>query len=322
MHLFKLLSLPLAFVAAASADKSCSRKCLSNMVDEVLASMLAYTPYTLPLANPFYKATENGHPAALSYFQAWRTIVSLSKPSLLALDVKNGSAYFALDINEGNPALLNILMGRIAVVNQTITEIEIFINRARVDQGFSFDSANLPQNYAAIMDVPSNATLPTRKELIKLSTGIFTGADYAAKLAIGCTCQFAEAGSIVVADGGPAGNGTYLPLGCGGVIDDGPFDYTARTGLVIDEELGFAVQIGMIPGGVYAWRNESAFIPDALPSTFVETWINSTIGDYPLLYTQPASGETVEVLQYYDGALQAIQQNVFMHPPNATSAWL
>lgn len=328
MRVSTILSFPLALAAAvsvvsAATTQSCNRKCMKNMVDEILASMVAHDPDTLPLAD-LYKATENSHPAALTMMQSWRTIVSAGEPSLLAIDVKNGSAYFALDIDEGDPNVLNILRGRIAVYNRTITEVELFIHRARGDHGFSFSPEELPSNYAAVMDVPSNATMPTRKELMTISKGLFDAKDYDT-LTIADDCQFTEIGWLVPNDHGPYGNGTtYGPAGCHIAWTDGPVDANARAGLVIDEELGIAVQSGMIQGVVYAYRNYSAFIPNDFPGGQLqsEQWVNATLGEYPLLYNFGATGETLEVLQYYNGALQAIQINVFMNPPNATSVWL
>ncbi|KAI1621992.1 hypothetical protein EDD37DRAFT_683926 [Exophiala viscosa] len=330
MLAFYLLSLPLALAvvavsaAAVATTKGCNRQCLTNMVDEILTSMVAHNPDILPLAD-LYKATENSHPAALTMMQSWRTIVSAGEPSLLAIDVNNGSAYFALDINEGDPYAPNILRGRIVVFNDTLTEIELFIHRSRGDHGFSFSPEQLANNSAVVMDVPSNATLPTREELMTISKGLFNGADYENNLTIADSCQFTEIGWLVPNDHGPYGNGTsYGPAGCEIGWTDGPFDTNARVGLVIDEQLGLVVQSGMIPGVVYAYRNLSAFIPDAFPGGQNQSvqWTKDYLGDYPLLYAFGSTGETMEVLQYYNGALQAIQINVFMNPPNATSAWL
>ncbi|OJJ42386.1 hypothetical protein ASPZODRAFT_20504 [Penicilliopsis zonata CBS 506.65] len=93
------------------------------MVTLILDSMLAHDPYTLPLAT-VYKATENSHPAALSMMTAWRTITEAGPPSLLALDSRQGTAYFALDVSEGNAARETILRGRIKVVDMDEMESE------------------------------------------------------------------------------------------------------------------------------------------------------------------------------------------------------
>ena len=61
------------------------------MVNKLLASMVAHDPSTLPMALT-YKATENGHPAALGMMTSWRTITQANGPNLLAIDTVNGTA--------------------------------------------------------------------------------------------------------------------------------------------------------------------------------------------------------------------------------------
>ena len=78
--------------AAHAAPAACDRTCMSGLVDQLLASMTAHNPDTLPLA-AVYGATENSHPAALGMMEAWRTITKAGKPSLLAIDTGRGAAY-------------------------------------------------------------------------------------------------------------------------------------------------------------------------------------------------------------------------------------
>ena len=109
--------------------------------------MVAHDPSTLPLAT-VYKATENSHPAALKMMTSWRTIVNIAPPNLLAIDTKQGTGYFALDVSEGNNEVPSILRLRIAVVDQKIAELELFVNCNRGDYGFFFNSTQLLPNYA------------------------------------------------------------------------------------------------------------------------------------------------------------------------------
>ena len=292
---------------------------MKNIVHEILDSMVAHDPYTLPMAS-VYKATENSHPAALGMMTAWRTIEAAGTPSLLAIDVQNGTAYFALDVNEGNPANETILRGRIAVVDQKITEMELFINRYRGDHGFSFSAAELPTNYAPLMSPPAHRTKATREELMYLSNNLF--ADTNSTVKMGQNCQFTELGWTVI-DRGNYGNGTTDPIACAWPPVH-PTDPLARTGLVVDEENGFVVTSGIIPGKVYAYANVSAFIPDKFrePQEAQEVWFNEVEGQFPLLYPFSATGDTLEVLQYYNGELQAMQINLYLSGPNMTSPWL
>ncbi|KAL4794247.1 hypothetical protein BDV19DRAFT_379563 [Aspergillus venezuelensis] len=313
-------------VDLASRSSTCSgntRASISALVTRLLESMVAHDPSTLPLA-PVYKATENSHGAALSMMTSWRTIVNVTPPSLLAIDVTQGTAYFALDINEGNQEELCILRGRIKVLNQTISEIELFINRYRGDHGFSFNSTQLPSNYAALMSPPANRTLNTRAELQALSEALFSTSNDL-EVTVADTCMLNELGWNVV-DTGVYGNASSDPLGCTWPGNH-PTDPEARTSLVIDEELGFVVTSGIIPGKVYPYNgNVSAFIPDAM--TFAQkaqdVWYNEMVanGTIPVVAPIASTGETMEVLQYYNSELQAMQINVLLSGPNMTSPWL
>ncbi|KAL4742302.1 hypothetical protein BDV11DRAFT_167356 [Aspergillus similis] len=308
--------------ALTTSQRECSHECMTTIVDQTLASMVKHDPYTLPMAT-VYQATENSHPAALGMMTAWRTITKAGPPSLLAIDTTQGTAYFALDVSDGNDAKENVLRGRVKIVDQEITELELFINRYRGDHGFSFSAAELPSNYEVLMSPPANRTKASRAELRALSEALFATSNNLT-VSIGDNCQFTEVGWKVV-DTGTYGNGTTTPLGCSWPSDH-PTDETARVGLVIDEELGFVVTSGMIPGKVYPYQNVSAFIPDAMTSSqeAQDVWLKEVKaqGVKGLLAPTEATGETLEVLQYYNNALQAMQINVYMSGPNMTSAWL
>lgn len=308
----------------ASNTTGCSRECMTSIVTQILDSAVAHNPSTLPLA-PSYKATENSHPAALAMMTLWRTVTKAGPPSLLAIDTTNGTAYFALDVSEGDDASPSVLRGRIAVVDQQITELELFINRYRGDHGFSFSAAELPANYAELMSPPANRTIASRNTLWKLSEALFAeSSDFS--VVVSDDCQFTEIGWKVV-DAGTYSNGSTDPLGCSWP-DDHPTDDNARVALVIDEELGFVVTSGVIPGTVYPYGgNVSAFIPNKMTSAqeaqveYIE-YMEATEPSVPLVAPFGATGDTLEVLQYYNDELTAMQINVYVSGPNMTSPWL
>lgn len=317
-----------ALPATVSCDKrdanvsTSSREGMTSLVTQILESMVAHDPYSLPLAT-VYKATENSHPAALGMMTAWRTITEAGEPSLLAIDTTNGTAYFALDVSEGNDEVQSILRARIKVVDDQLTELELFINRNRGDHGFSYSATELPANYAVLMSPPNNRTKASRETLWELSEALFAESSNFT-VDIGDDCQFTELGWKVV-DTGVYGNGSTDPLGCVWP-DEHPTDSNARVALVVDEELGFVVTSGIIPGIVYPYfGNTSAFIPNTMttPQEAQEAWFEASMnGTLPLLSPTGATGETLEVLQYYDGALQAMQINVYLSGPGMTSPWL
>ncbi|KAE8331460.1 hypothetical protein BDV39DRAFT_189843 [Aspergillus sergii] len=307
----------------SSSSSSNTRASISALVTQILESMVANDPSTLPLAT-VYKATENSHGAALSMMTSWHTIVNVGPPSLLAIDTTQGTAYFALNVNERNNEGQSILRGRVKVVDEKISEIELFINRYRGDDGFAFNSTQLPSNYAKVMSPPANRTKSSRAELQSLSEALFsTSNDY--EVTIADTCRLNELGWNVV-DTGVYGNASSDPLDCSWPSNH-PTDPNARTSLVIDEELGLVVTSGIIPGKVYPYNgNVSAFIPDTMTSAqeAQDIWYNEMIANATIPVVAPISStaETMEVLQYYNGELQSMQINVFLGGPNMSSPWL
>ncbi|KAF5549494.1 regulator-Ty1 transposition [Fusarium mexicanum] len=303
----------------SSSDQGARAK-LTVLVYNILDSMVSHNPDTLPLATQ-YRATENSHPAALGFMTAWRTITRVSKPSLLAIDTTVGSAYFALAVSEGNDELQSVLRGRVKVVDDKITELEIYINRSRGDHGFTFSAAELAENSEFLTDLPSNRTKASRETLEKVSAATFNpNTTFEAKLAD--DCQFTEVGGRVV-DPGPNRNGSYDPLGC--QFPGLPSDKNARLNLVIDEETGIVVTGAIIPGLVYPYGNISAFIPDELsaPQVAQDLWTNVTLaqGGTGLLEKAPATGEVLEVVQYYNNKIYAVQVNLYLSGPGMTSVW-
>lgn len=322
LHAAAVCALP-ALDVRRNVSTECDRDCMAALVDDILDSMVAHDPYSLPLAQ-VYKATENAHPAALGMMTLWRTVTKASRPSLLAIDTTNGTAYFALDIEEGASAAAtpSVLWARIRVVGREITELELYINRSRGDHGFSFSPEELPENYKRWMAPPAGRLRATRAELQSLSAATFDPNSTFA-VAIADDCQFTEEGWTVV-DPGPDGDGSTAPLNCSWP-DTRPPDARARQNLVIDEELGIVVTGALIPGVVYPYANISAFIPDALAAAqeAQEVWYQEKLaeGGLSLVAPTPATGENLQVLQYYDGALQGQQFMIYLSGPRNESAW-
>jgi hypothetical protein len=318
--------------AGPPSTSSCGRACLSGLVDQVLKSMVAHDPYTLPLA-PVYAATENLHPAALGMMTLWRTVTKAGGPDFLALDPIAGQAFFEMQISEGGD--LSALWGRIKVVDHKITELEFYINRSRGDHGFSFSAKDLPANLRSWMNPPADRRRASRAMLEKLARASFNAHDDL-RVAIGRNCQFIEAGTHVIDPGLPGvpppasqpGRDPNQPLGC--VFPPfRPTDLQARP-IVVDSELGIVVVAGMVPGRVFPYpyygHMISAFIPDDMkqPQDAQTKWFEQAQrrGGEPLLRPAAATGMTMQVLQFYDGKLQGEQINVHLGPPGKRSVWL
>jgi hypothetical protein len=64
----------------------------------------------------------------------WKAVKKAGKPALLAIDMEAGQGYFALPVNGSGSQ--SALWGRIKVVDQKITELELFVSRSKGDHGF------------------------------------------------------------------------------------------------------------------------------------------------------------------------------------------
>ncbi|PYI02748.1 hypothetical protein BO78DRAFT_453339 [Aspergillus sclerotiicarbonarius CBS 121057] len=309
-------------VLTAAPKRDCSRECMTNIVTEILQSMESNNPYNLPLAQE-YRATENSHPAALGMMTLWRTVTKASPPNLLAIHMTTGSAYFALDIIEGNAQKQSVLWARIKVIHQQITELELYINRSRGDHGFSFSPEELPTNYARWMSPPPNRQIANRTELESLSAATFNPS-YNFLVTIASNCQFTEEGWSVI-DPGPDGNGSCTPLGCSWPAVR-PTDMNARLNLGVDGVMGIVVTGAVVQGKVYPYGKISAFIPDIMTTSQEEQdeWlrVKKEEGARGLLAPSNVTGETLQVLQYYDAQLQGQQVMLYLSGPDMKSVWV
>ena len=312
---------------AAAAGPACDRACLSGLVDQTLASMVAHDPDTLPLATS-YAATENSHAAALGMMNAWRTITRAGKPSLLAIDSGRGQAYFALPVAEAGGT--TALWGRIKVEGRRISEVEIFLSRSRGDHGFSFGAEQMADKFTHLTRLPAARRKASHDELETLARAAFDPR-VDMKIDLAADCQFTEVGSLVVdpgLDDEPARPGADKPLGCI-MPPSRPVDLKARI-VVVDDETGLVVVAGLVPGIVYPYPFRghmlSAFIPADMkePGLAQAAWVQRKVkqGKTGLLAPTPATGETMQVLQYYDGKLQGEQINVSVSGPGMQSAWV
>lgn len=324
-----------AFVAAPTAAYSqpakCDRSCLAGLVDQMLSSMVEHNADNLPLA-AVYRATENSHPAALGMMTAWRTITRAGKPSLLALDPEAGRAYFALPVDEAGDK--SALWGRIKVTDRRISEVEIFLSRSRGDHGFSFSADQMARNYGQLMNPPAGRLRASHAELVKLARASFDTSD-PTPFPTAADCQFTEVGSKVIDPGlddvkgppRPAGETADTPLGCM-FPPFRPTDKNARI-VAIDDELGLVVAAAVVPGRVYPYpfygHMLSAFIPNQMrePRVAQDAWLARHVkaGKAPIVQPADATGEVMQVLQYYGGKLHAVQINVYLSGPQAQSVW-
>jgi hypothetical protein len=324
----------------------CDRACMTGIVDQLLKSMVAHNPDTLPLAT-LYRATENSHPVSLRFAVLWRTVTEAHGPNLLAIDVPAGQAYLMSQISEAGS--LSVMWGRIKVVDRKITELEFLIDRSRGDDGFEFSAEELVNDFKPIMSPPAGRKKATREELLKIGKAIFGPNDVT--LEASPNCHLDEVGAKVVDPGlddvtnmvnpgfatgdGKAASSAAItmskdlntPMGCAW-FPISPKDPKARI-IVVDEDLGIVAASGIVAGKVYPYplngKMVSAFIPDAMKSAqdAQEQWMQRKLkaGKEILVSPAPAVGDSIQVMQIYDGKIQAMQINVHLNGPGLQSVW-
>lgn len=170
----RLASLCLILLACAStvqgASKqapapapSCDRECLRSMLTATLYAFLKHDTSKLPLADKV-RITEDAIEKPIDKVALVKTVTRLRGYRQDFLDERGGMATAASVVEEvGAPVLL---VTRLKVVDQKITEIELVATRSRADGLiFNIDGLSAPSevmNYA-----PRPEQLPSREEALK-----------------------------------------------------------------------------------------------------------------------------------------------------------
>jgi hypothetical protein len=170
----KLTSLCLILLAWASAVQaaskptptpapSCDRECLRGMITAYLYSLLKHDTSTLPL-NDTVRVTEDAVEKPLAKVGLLRTVTRLRGYRQDFVDERGGMAAAATIVEEsGAPTLLVV---RLKVVDQKITEVEMVATRSRTEGLiFNIDGLSAPSevmNYA-----PRPAQLASREDALK-----------------------------------------------------------------------------------------------------------------------------------------------------------
>ena len=157
------------FPPARAADESCDRACLTGLVDQYLAAMVAHDPSKLPLANGV-KFTEDGAPLQLGD-GLWATAGVLGTYKLYFADPEAGGvgAYVIVQEN-GAPVILAL---RLKVMKRRITEIESLIARKQTTSLINTDNMTEPR--PIFLETVPPADRPSREEMVAMVGKYFDG---------------------------------------------------------------------------------------------------------------------------------------------------
>jgi hypothetical protein len=173
----KLASLCLILLACSSAvhaatkatqaapSPSCDRECLRSMLTATLYSFLKHDTSKLPLGEKV-RVTEDAIEKPLDKISLVRSVTRLRGYRQDFLDEREGMATTGTMVEEvGAPVLLVV---RLKVVDQKITEMELVATRSRAD-GLIFNIDGLSAPSEAMNYAPRPEQLASREEVLKAS---------------------------------------------------------------------------------------------------------------------------------------------------------
>lgn len=317
--------------SGATSLPACDRACLRNSVDKLLSSMSAHDPSRLDLAHE-YKATENGVAAGLPMMNSWNTVTGVGS-KYYVIDPVSEQIFFVAELKEGQRNALGF--GRLKVVGEKLSEIELYVTRTRGDTGYQFSADHVSDPAPEWTVQIDKARLPARSQLLTWGRSIFDTKQPSPPTAPNCVLM--ENGKVVEEDAEVAkqvsiGNdkakhGHMVTIPCG-AFPDRPTDPLARTDIV-DEEQGVVVSIATVHGLVEPSLVEdptiSAFVPDSLLPPYLkvlEQWKGSSRSQLPALVPTRASILVAEMHRYYDGKLQGMYMLEQLGAPGSHSPWV
>jgi len=172
----KLTSLCLILLACASAVQaatkpatapasSCDRECLRSMLTATLYALVKHDTSKLPLSDQV-RVTEDAIEKPLAKVGLVNTVTRLRGYRQDFLDERGGMATTGTLVEEvGAPVVLVV---RLKVVDQKITEMELVATRSRAD-GLLFNIDGLSAPSEAMNYAPRPEQLPSREDAIKVA---------------------------------------------------------------------------------------------------------------------------------------------------------
>jgi hypothetical protein len=303
---------------------------MKEYADLLLKSMVAHDPWMLPLADR-YAATENSVAGSLNMMSAWRTVTGVNRVGQYIVDEPAGQLLFTANLDEGGSS--TVFWARLKVVDEKLTELEMYNARSRADTGFMMladEMGSFPRGWTSPIPPGQKAT---REELFQLGRAIFDGSLPAPESSPECLLM--EAGGVVLEDpdylnalfGGKSESSSSvekvsIPAGVG---PGRPSDPNARV-VAIDEEQGIVAAVAIIPGFVspYVVRNatESCFVPTEMMHMHLRTLDPEMFKDRRVLAEMPAVAVTTEIVRLHSGQVQGLQMFHNLQGPGGGTPWV
>jgi hypothetical protein len=236
---------PRPAVDPALVGGPCDRACLTALVDQYLAALVAHDPNKVPL-RAGVRYTENAVELRLGD-GLWGTAEGLGDYRHYFADPAGGQVGFYGTVREGGR--LALLSLRLKVIGRKITQIETVVSRRTPGPGGAGGSGGpTPAGFegmkvmAGMDDVVPVAQRRPREELVRIANSYFEGLEQATGKITPFTadCQRFENGTIT--SNNPAATNEMTRMSCGAQFDTGfsPFitEVRGRRFEVVDEERG------------------------------------------------------------------------------------
>jgi len=162
---FALLFLGTVCAQAAPAPAACDRECLRSHVTQILWAFVKHDVSQLPVANTV-RITEDAVEKPLKEVALVRSVTALRGFRQDFLDERAGVAGAQVVVEESGAPIL--LVVRLKVVNNQLTEIELVPTRSRSD-GLIFNLDGLKAASAMMNYAPRAEQLATREQALKIA---------------------------------------------------------------------------------------------------------------------------------------------------------
>lgn len=305
---------------------------MKSFADQVLASMVAKEPYSLPLAAR-YSASENGVPAALNMMSCWRIVTKINRVGQYIEDSELGTVFVTASVAIGDTE--SLFWARIKVVNSRITELEMFLCHSRGEGGFVHNPdqiGNLPQGWHE--PVPSGHAA-SRAELEQLGRAVFDSTlsgppaeEYSTLMEQGGVvyedpdylAMLTEGDMAEMAQGDHAQTMTGM-----GIFPFRPHSDYARL-IAVDEAQGIVVVAATVWGYVsqHVMRSgqpQSAFVPDAMMENHLKTIVPEWMEGKPVINQMRAGCISTQMFRLHSGKIQGMQMLNYLVPVSGDAIW-
>lgn len=265
MFAIRLLAVSACFISiSANAATDCDRKCLKEITQQYLSSLIKHSSSSAPLAANI-RYTENAIDVAPGE-GLWKSATALGKLQRIYVDpVQGQTAFFGLIEEATDPAIVSL---RLKIANKKVVEAEAIIGRKGV-------SLYEPQN---LIDFgPSDTSIAkklrsTRKEMIAAADSYFNGAQSQNPDIVlqKPGCDRYENGVKMTHRTGPGPGGVSMDKDCAGTIASATqiAEVINRRYPVVDEEAGVVMGTAVFTRPPGAKRRDGTLWPRLLLTEF------------------------------------------------------